>query len=81
MKYLNMINFAMTMNLHFINNLMDLKMINESAFEAEIQDFDLVSCMDRVYNLFKKQAETQGVEMNYQVLLNLDWSDNKFMIF
>ena len=36
MKYLEMINFAMTMNLHFINNLMDLKMINEGAFETEM---------------------------------------------
>ena len=40
-------------NLNLINDLMDVKMINEGVFRPEIQDFDLVTTIDKIYNLFK----------------------------
>ena len=56
MGYLQPMNFALTMNLHFTNDVIDFKMIKLGSFEPKHQCFDLVSLIDWVQRLFKNQA-------------------------
>lgn len=75
LRFTALIKYSLSMNLSFVSDLLDMRMITEQLFEGEETLFDPEVVLNFIKDVFYCQASRQKISIVFIFLESLKWSD------